>query len=108
MSERASPVTKYTALTKYVDPEISHGALGGGGAETHLVSVQDSAKVLELKEPEAIQLILGKYYRELLGYVFDVPLYLVRDGDKILSIDHNLQVEAYNALKRKLRELGVI
>jgi hypothetical protein len=96
------------ALRKYVSPEPSHGAWGSEEIVIHLVSVQDSARALELPELEATLLILGKYYRELLGYVFDVPVYLVRDGDKILSIDHNLQVEAYNALKRRLREWGVI
>jgi hypothetical protein len=103
-----SLVIKYIALAKYVDPEPSHGAWGSEEIVIYLVSVQDSARALELPELEATLLILGKYYRELLGYVFDVPLFLVRDGDKILSIDHNLQVEAYNALKRRLREWGVI
>jgi hypothetical protein len=95
-------------VRKYVSPEPSHGAWGSEETIIYLVSVQDSARALELPELEATLLILGKYYRELLGYVFDVPVYLVRDGDKILSIDHNLQVEAYNAIKRKLREWGIL
>ena len=74
----------------------------------HQVSVYDSARFIDNPHHETILYILGKHPRRLLGSVFGVPLYLVSDGDKILSTDHNLQVEAYHAIKSRLKEWGVI
>jgi hypothetical protein len=72
------------------------------------VTVQEAVRGSEVPEPSAVLYVLGRYPRYRFGGIFGVTIYLVRKGDLILSLDQNTQVEAYNAIKRKLREWGIL
>jgi hypothetical protein len=72
------------------------------------VTVQEAVRGSEAPEPSAVLYVLGRYPRYRSESACGVIIYWVRKGDLILSLDQNTQVEAYNAIKRKLREWGIL
>jgi hypothetical protein len=105
------PTTELDAVIwrKYVSPEPSHGAWGSEeSVGAYHVTVQEAVRGLEAPEPSAVLYLLGRYPRYRSESIFGVTIYWVRQGDLILSLDHNAQVEAYNAIKRKLKEWGIL